>query len=80
MQINEEFEWYELFEKQNLTVQEIWDLFNELIGNTKYSFGEDRPMEFWEVYELFTREIGTCNEWTKETYIKYSALRKASSI
>lgn len=75
VQINEVFERYELLEKRIPTAQEIRGLFNELIGKTQYSV-EEQLEDFWSVYDLFVREIGTRNQWTKETYIKFSALRK----
>lgn len=34
-----------------------------------------KVMTFWDYYDLFTKEMGTCNQWTTATYQKFAALR-----
>lgn len=72
--INEVFDRYELLEKRMPTPQEVKDLFNDMRGKSKYVFFEEG--NFFHVFDLFVRDTGVKNQWSKETYTKFSALKK----
>lgn len=74
-QINEVFARFELLEKRVPTPQEVKDLFNDMIGKAKYLI-EDKPQSTLSILDLFIRDVGVKNQWSKETYTKFSALKR----
>jgi site-specific recombinase XerD len=72
--MNEVFARFELLEKRVPTLGEIKDLFNDMIG--KKSLADDLGnLDFYGVYDLFTKTVGEQNQWEAATYEKFSALR-----
>lgn len=76
--MNEIFARYELLEKRIPTPGEIKDLFNDMVGR-KTKTNADLPScndNFFNVYDLFTDEMGKRNQWTDSTHEKFAALRR----
>jgi integrase len=75
--INEVFARYELLEKRKPTLDEIKDLFNDMIGRKTPITQDlgDPNADFFMVFDLFTRTIGEQNQWTSATYEKFTALK-----
>lgn len=73
-QINEVFARFELLEKRIPTPQEVKDLFNDMIGKASL-MDENRHLDFWAVFDLFTEQVGRKNQWTPSTYQKFRTLR-----
>lgn len=68
---------YELIEKRVPMPGEVKDLFNDTIGR-KTILNERFPeptKEFFEVFDLFCRDMGEQNQWTESTHEKFSSLR-----
>lgn len=72
-QINEVFARFELLEKRIPTSQEVKDLFNDMIG--RGSLMDSQNLDFWAVFDLFTKQVGDKNQWTDSTYQKFRTLR-----
>lgn len=73
-QINEVFARYELLEKRVPTPQEVKDLFNDMIGKASL-LDESRNLNLWNVFDLFTEQVGEKNQWTPSTFQKFRTLR-----
>lgn len=73
-QINEVFARYELLEKRIPTPQEVKDLFNDMIGKAPL-IDESGKLDFWHVFDMFTRQVGEQNQWTPSTFQKFRTLR-----
>ena len=72
---NDLFARYELLEKRIPTPGEVRDLFNDMVGRSKIEL--PTPNEsFFKVFDMFTLTMGEKNQWTKETYVKFSSLKK----
>lgn len=74
-QINEVFARFELLEKRIPTSQEVKDLFNDMIGRASL-MDDSQSLDFWAVFDLFTKQVGDKNQWTDSTYQKFRTLRK----
>ena len=72
---NELFARYELLEKRIPLVGEVKDLFNDMIGRSKIELPTPNENLF-KVFDSFTQIMGQKNQWSKETYIKFAALKK----
>lgn len=73
-QINEVFARYELLEKRIPTPQEVKDLFNDMIGKSSL-IEENGNLDFWNVFDMFTEQVGEKNQWTISTFQKFRTLR-----
>ena len=72
--INEVFARYELLEKRIPTPQEVKDLFNDMIGKASL-LDESGNLDLWNVFDLFTEQVGEKNQWTPSTFQKFRTLR-----
>jgi integrase len=72
--INEVFARFELVEKRNPTLEEIKDLFNNMIGKISASKIEE-DSDFFNTFDLFTKTVGQQNQWTLSTYNKFTSIR-----
>lgn len=72
--INEVFARYELLEKRVPTPQEVKDLFNDMIGKVSL-FDASGNLDLWNVFDLFTGQVGEKNQWTPSTFQKFRTLR-----
>lgn len=72
--INEVFARYELLEKRVPTPQEVKDLFNDMIGKASL-LDESGNLDLWNVFDLFTEQVGEKNQWTTSTFQKFRTLR-----
>lgn len=72
--INEVFARYELLEKRIPTVQEVKDLFNDMVGKASL-LDENGKLNLWSVFDLFTEQVGNKNQWAASTFQKFRALR-----
>ena len=72
--INEVFARYELLEKRIPTPQEVKDLFNDMIGKASL-LDESGNLDLWNVFNLFTEQVGEKNQWTQSTFQKFRTLR-----
>lgn len=72
--INEVFARYELLEKRIPTPQEVKDLFNDMIGKSSL-LDESGNLDLWNVFDLFTKQVGEKNQWTPSTFQKFRTLR-----
>ena len=60
------------------TVKEFKTAFNEITGRIVAVEKEEmaeQPLGFFDVFDRFTSEMGTTNNWTKATYTKFSSLK-----
>lgn len=76
--MNEIFARYELLEKRIPALGEIKDLFNDMVGR-KTSLTQkllQDENDFFEIYDLFTAQVGKENQWTEDTYTKFNSLKK----
>lgn len=73
-QINEVFARYELLEKRIPTPQEVKDLFNDMIGKSSL-IDDSGKLDFWNVFDTFTKQVGEKNQWTESTHQKFRTLR-----
>lgn len=75
--MNEVFARYELLEKRVPTLDEIKDLFNDMIGRKTYVNESlaDPNMDLFQVFDLFTETMGMQNQWTKSTFEKFAAIK-----
>jgi integrase len=76
--INEVFARFELLEKRSPTLEEIKGLFNSMVGRKKASAGKtasEDGIDFFDVFDLFTKNVGKQNQWTQATYGKFVAIR-----
>lgn len=71
---NEIFARYELLEKRVPATGEVKDLFNDLVGKTKFDLPTPEE-DFFRVFDRFVSEIGEKNQWTHSTYEKFAALK-----
>lgn len=72
----EVFTRYELLEKRVPAPDEVKTLFNDMIGKETPITGKLKPKNFFEVFDLFTKTAGKENQWSEETFTKFSSLRK----
>ncbi|MCI7310388.1 MAG: site-specific integrase, partial [Prevotella sp.] len=72
--INEVFARYELLEKRVPTPQEVKDLFNDMIGKASL-LDESGNLDLWNVFDLFSEQVGEKNQWTTSTFQKFRTLR-----
>ena len=73
-QINEVFARFELLEKRVPTPQEVKDLFNDMVGKASL-IDENGKLDFWNVFDVFTEQVGEKNQWTDSTFQKFRTLR-----
>lgn len=73
--IGEVFARYELLEKRIPMPREVKDLFNDMVGRSSI-LDEGGEIDFWMVFDLFTKQIGEQNQWAESTYQKFRALRR----
>lgn len=68
---------FELDNKRTPSVAEFKEAFDLAAGRAKpeEKKPEEKPLGFFEVYDLFTGEMGITNNWTKSTYTKFSSLK-----
>lgn len=77
--ISEVMSRYELIEKRVPARGEVRDLFNDLVGRqteTKRTIRDKEELEFFEVFDLFTKTMGKKNQWTTSTFEKFAALKR----
>ncbi len=65
------------FEVQGImpTTLQVRDAFNLRMKNISDIQEEEPSVSFWEAFDLFVKECGKQNNWTKSTYQKFAALR-----
>lgn len=73
--INEVFARYELLEKREPTPEEVKVLFDDMIGRKSIMDDSGRP-DFFSVFDLFVRQVGERNQWTRGTYQKFSNTKR----
>ncbi len=68
---------FELDNKRPPSVAEFKEAFDVAAGRAKPEEvkPEEKPLGFFEVFDLFTGEMGVTNNWTKSTYTKFSSLK-----
>lgn len=68
---------FELDNKRPPSVAEFKEAFDVAAGRAKPEEAkpEEKPLGFFEVFDLFTDEMGITNNWTKSTYTKFSSLK-----
>lgn len=71
--INEIFAKYELIEKRVPTPLELKSAINEKLG--KANTYQPKKLDFWEVFDLFTDQMGRQNQWTRSTHQKFSTIK-----
>lgn len=76
-QIEEVLTRFELDNKRAPSVAEFKEAFDLLTGRKKpeEKKPEAEPLGFFAVFDLFTKEMGVTNNWSKSTYTKFSSLR-----
>lgn len=77
--ISEVMSRYELIEKRVPARGEVRDLFNDLVGRqteVKKAIGDNRGIELFAAFDLFTETMGKKNQWTDSTFEKFSALKR----
>lgn len=69
---------FELDNKRPPSVAEFKTAFDLAAGRAKPEEAkpEQKPLGFFEVFDLFTGEMGITNNWSKSTYTKFSSLKK----
>ncbi len=77
--VNEIFARYELLDKRIPTPGEVKDLFNDVIGKERIVESK-QDKSFFQVFDLFTNDVGQKNQWTKGTYEKFAALRNHLNV
>lgn len=68
---------FELDNKRPPSVAEFKAAFDVAAGRAKPEEAkpEEKPLGFFEVFDLFTGEMGVTNNWAKSTYTKFSSLK-----
>lgn len=76
-QIEEALTRFELNNKRAPSVAEFKEAFDLLTGRKQPEANKEEaaPFGFFQVYDLFTAEMGATNNWSKSTYTKFSSLR-----
>lgn len=73
---------FELNNNRVPTVPEFKEAFYTAIGRPlsnqakEAAEPEAKPLGFFDVFDLFTKEMGATNNWTKATFAKFATLRK----
>lgn len=67
---------FELNNKRAPTVAEFKAAFNEAVGRKVEESETLRTLGFFDVFDIFTKEMGVTNNWTKATYTKFASIRR----
>jgi len=69
---------FELDNKRPPSVAEFKEAFDVAAGRAKpeEKKPEEKPLGFFEVFDLFTKEVGVSNNWTAATYTKFRSIRQ----
>ncbi|MDR2907946.1 MAG: phage integrase SAM-like domain-containing protein, partial [Bacteroidales bacterium] len=75
--VNDIFARYELLEKRKPTLDEIKDLFNDMVGRktTLSATLDESEVDFFKAMDLFTQTVGGQNQWGSATYEKFKAIK-----
>ena len=69
---------FEMENKRSPTTAEFKTAFNEAVGRAKpkEETEANEVKGFFDVFDLFTKEMGVTNNWSKATYIKFASIKQ----
>ena len=69
---------FEMENKRSPTTAEFKTAFNEAVGRAKpkEETEANEVKGFFDVFDLFTKEMGVTNNWSKATYTKFASIKQ----